>query len=72
MQTKYFYTVSEFISFDQSFHPIALHLIQKTISTDCTIIFCSFISDCGDLYLYFKEALGHPFLHPKDAPDKQM
>ena len=47
-------------------------LRSKSFSADRTIIFVPLFqfSGRGDLYLYFKEALGHSFLHPKDAPDK--
>jgi len=33
------------------------------------IIYCQTLSDCGRLYLYFKNCLGKQFTEPKDAPD---
>ena len=55
---------------EESFHSIAMDLIENSVRADCIIIFCQSIADCGDLYLHFKSRLGASFLHPPDAPDK--
>lgn len=64
------YSVSDFTTFENSFQTISETLILQSTSANRTIIFCPSISDCGDLFLYFKRTLGSSFLYLPDAPDK--
>ena len=64
-----YYALSEFQSFDETFKDVVHDLMVNPEAMGSVIIFCPTISDCSDVYLHFRSALGSRFLFPSDAPD---
>ena len=63
------YSVAKFTCFADIFQSICVMLKNKLLRGR-VLVFCQTIADCSDLYVYFREVLGHAFLYPPDAPDK--
>ena len=54
--------VTDFISIEESFLPLAKELLDKGQSADRTIIYCQRLNDCADVFAFFKSYLGPKFL----------
>lgn len=63
------YVVIQADSLQQGFVNIMEGIKKQRAIFPRTIIYCQTLSDCGCLYLHFKNCLGEQFTEPKDAPD---
>ena len=53
----------------EALEPVMKELKFKHVDYPRTIIYCRKLSDCGKVYLQFKDYLGSHFTSPTDAPD---
>ena len=63
------YIVNSTDSLEQAFINVIEGIKKQWAIFPHTIIYCRTLSDCGCLYLHFKNCLGEQFTEPKDAPD---
>jgi len=56
-------------NFSKDFEPLMKELKSRHVDFPRTIIYCRKLSNCGRVYLQFKEYLGNYFTAPTDAPD---
>ena len=64
-----YYCVRKSDSMVDTFVPMLEQLRILRCDFPRTLIYCRKFSDCGDLYLHFKDFLGNGFTEPEDAPD---
>ena len=62
------YSVSKFISIDENFSQLAQKLKKERTFFPRTVIYCTKMVDCADLYLFFEERLGRELTEPIGAP----
>ena len=53
----------------EALEPLIKELKSRHVTFPRTIIYCRKLSDCGRVYLQFKDYLGNCFTSPTDAPD---
>lgn len=53
----------------EAFQPMLKQIEKDRVSFNRTIIYCRRFSDCGTLYMMFRQFLGQGFTEPVDAPD---
>ena len=63
------YIVSTFSSTEESFTPLIHDLTRQKLQMGYVIIFCSTLSECASLYVFFQTQQGHDFCYPCDAPN---
>lgn len=63
------YIVKSHASMLKAVRPLINKLKMEHSNFPRTVIYCRKLSDCGILYLIFKEYLGEKFIHLSDAPD---
>ena len=63
------YIVSSFSSTAEAFTPLIHDLARLKVQMGRVIIFCSTLSECASLYVFFQKSLGSDFLYPCDAPN---
>ena len=54
---------------EEQYSPLVEELRRKRTMTDRSVIFCRSYTDCGYIYLFFKNRLGNQRMEPMDAPD---
>lgn len=64
-----YYSIKKFETLSEAFGPMLKQLKALRCDFPRTLICCTRLSDCGDLYLLFKEFLQDGFTEPIDAPD---
>jgi len=60
------YIVNDADSLQQAFVNVIEGIKKQESIFPCTIIYCQTLSDCGRLYLHFKNNLGEQFTQTKD------
>ena len=63
------YAVCRCETLTDTFIPSLQRLQKERLTFPYTIICCRRLSDCGDLYVFFRSFLGKDFSEPQDAPD---
>ncbi len=58
------YSVVQYISMEESFSPLVEQLRLKRVNFPRTIIYCRRLEDCANLYIFFRDNLGHEFTEP--------
>jgi ATP-dependent DNA helicase RecQ len=62
------YSVIKFTSIAENFCLLLQQLIQARVSFPRTLIYCTNMVECADLYLFFENQLGFNFTEPPGAP----
>ena len=68
-RTNIIYSVKEFVSVHQTFHPLVDAILNNALEVPKTIIFCRKMDDCSQLYSFFRHKLKDKFTYPINAPD---
>ncbi len=68
-KTNIMYVVSMFSTIQDTFQPLLSRLREERINMPRIIIYCRRHEEAADLYLFFRDGLGHVFTEPTDAPD---
>ena len=63
------YAVRRCETLTDTFIPLLQRLQRERLIFPRTIIYCRRLSDCGDLYVFFRSFLCEDFTEPQDAPD---
>ena len=64
-----YYSIRKCDSMSEGFTPMLEQVKALRCAFPRTLIYCTRLRDCGDLYLLFKEFLRDGFTEPMDAPD---